>query len=650
MRTGAILLRVSSKGQAEEGKGSYEVQRQQCLEYARKNDIAVPDDLIWQEVGQRDQYYTRKGLQKALEAAEQNRYQALIVWRLDRLTDDIGNFLRILDRLKQHNALPWSATEPDVDLSTPNGLWYVHTKLHFQVQPERRTTATRTSENRRHYTEQGRPWASNRPRYGYKWVVDMSRTKRVGDVEVPLKERLEPDPLSAPVVTQLYEWVDEGKTLYWIARALSGEEEGGIHKKPTPRQHAKLAGANSQGQWTAEGIVDMLHFPGYMGRWPAYRTKRFKREDGSERHSQERLKEDGWVWVEPSPAPPLVDAALWQRVQTKLLNNKLYASRNTRQSRSPEDALLYRGMGRCAECGGRLDVQPIWSKDKSKPKRWRYCCKNALRNIKKCDGLGWQAPADEIDHSVWMAFLDVLQQPETLTRLARRQYDGDHSDDGVAVVTPLHEYAELQKKLAGKESDLQNLTLRSAEKAPDDPAVVGYDLAIAALGSEVAALRDECEQARRKAETYERVERLVGEWEEYLDMWQFCLRHYYRGTNFSAAARRSWLEALGARVNVNRREPGRPLATLKLHLTLLDRGGTVSDGDAGVSFPVLPVPLPKPRDAVGVPRVKFVEQGEGENRRRVPVLMTEEEAEALERGEIEKGSSSPATAASLASS
>jgi site-specific DNA recombinase len=269
MTTGAILIRVSTKKQAEEGMATYAVQLKDCRDYAKKLGIDVPGDLIWQEVAKRDQYYTRNGLQAALAAAEQDRYQALIVWRLDRLTDDIGQFLRILDRLKQHGALPWSATEPDVDLSTPNGLWYVHTKLHFQVAPERRTLAIRTQEARREYTDRGRPWASHRPRYGYRWVVDPSRTVKRGDYYVPLKERLEPDPETAPVVTQMYDWIDAGKTLKWIARALSGMEDGGIHKRPTPRQHAKMGGANDDGRWSWGSINRILEFPGYMGKWPA---------------------------------------------------------------------------------------------------------------------------------------------------------------------------------------------------------------------------------------------------------------------------------------------------------------------------------------------------------------------------------------------
>lgn len=254
-----------------------------------------------------------------------------------------------------------------------------------------------------------------------------------------------------------------------------------------------------------------------------------------------------------------------------------------------------------------------------------------------CAGIGWQAAAGGIDHSVWMAFLGVLREPETLTRLARRSYESAHADGAVAVVMPVPEYAALQQKLAAKEAEPGNLTVRSAAFAPGNPALLGFDLAIASLGSDVAALRDECEQAKRKAAKYERVERLVGQWHEYLAMWEDNL-DYLASSAFTPTQRRQWLETLGARVYVHRREEGKPLATLTLHLTLLDRGGTVKDDDAPAAFPALPAPLPTPRDPmrydsggpVNYRELRFVEE-DG----RVVIRRVEDGAG---QGESEKGS------------
>src|SRR5258708_2903969 len=266
--------------------------------------------------------------------------------------------MRILDRLKAHGALPWSATEPDVDLSTPNGLWYVHTKLHFQVAPERRTIAIRTSAARRDYTEHGRPYASVTPRYGYRWITEGVTVVKRSGVLVPLKEKLEADPITAPVVVRIFEWAIAGKTLEWIAKVLTGTEEGGRYKTPTPRTYRGVSGANEHGEWSDASVYEILTFHGYMGRWPAYRTKRVPRNDGSEKSKQVPVPEEEWVWVEPSPAPPLVSREQWLQVQKILANNKRYSARNRQHPITAAEALLYSGMARCGLCGKRMAVVP----------------------------------------------------------------------------------------------------------------------------------------------------------------------------------------------------------------------------------------------------------------------------------------------------
>lgn len=576
--TAAILLRVSTQRQAEDDRASYDVQRDACRTYAADRGFTVPDDLIWQEVGKRDQYYTRDGLQAALTAAEQGRYQALIVWRLDRLTDDIGNFLRILDRLKSHGALPWSATEPDVDLSTPDGLWYVHTKLHFQVKPERSTTATRTKEARRKYTEQGRAWASNRAPYGYVWVVDPQRVARHGDIVVPLKERCTPDPITAPVVVQIYVWVADGRTLQWVARALSGLEDGGIHKQPTPRQYSGMAGANPDGIWLESAIVKMLKNPAYKGKYATYRTKHVPRNDGSERYMQVPLPESEWVYVTPSPTPALVSPELWQRVQQRLAANKQYSDRNTSPDHriGAEQALLFRGMARCSVCGGPMEVKSALSASADPSgvgtRVYHYRCTNNARNKGVCPGVGWKVHASDFDRAVWAALVAVLRSPDILARLARRSLAHDQAlADGVTLVTPLDTYRALQKKLAAKEADLQNLVLRNAAIPAGDPALVGYDLAIGALGAEVATLRADVTRAKRDAARYERVEAVIGAWSDYLDMAN-DVTSMMATRSYSAANKRTWLEALGAKVIVQSQGADGPLAVLQLHLTALDSG------------------------------------------------------------------------------
>ena len=428
----------------------------------------------------------------------------------------------------------------------------------------------------------------------------MTRTIRRGDVLVPLKERFEADPITAAVVQQLYAWVDAGKTLMWIARALSGTVEDGIYKTPTPRQHAHVAGANDAGVWDQASINTMLAFPGYMGRWPAYRTKREKRTDRSERTRQKALKEDQWVWVKPSPAPALVTEAQWRRVQARLASNKLYSARSRNRRIDARQALLHTGMGRCGLCGGPMEARPCdhsWDWPDG-TRVYQYQCHASRKNHPSCKGVYRMVAA--LDRAVQSALVALLRDPDTLRRLAKRSQDRDRAmAEGVALITPSDSAADLKKRLVDKEHALMNLTARSEALAPDDPAVLGYELQMRALGSEVQVLRGEYAQAEKNATHYEQVEQTIGEWEDYLELWQDNLEHfgsiYYLDAPESREAHRRWLEMLGARVVVHpRADATLPLATLQVHLTRLDHAAKLLPStEPPVEVPVVPV-APEP--------------------------------------------------------
>ncbi len=599
-RTGAILLRVSTAQQADEEKTSYDVQRDDCLRAAAARGYVVPDDAEhrFQEVGKRDQYYTREGLQKAIEAAQQNRYQALFVWRLDRLTDDTEYFDRILKIFDQHGIELWSATEPHIDCRTEMGRNIAKMLIMFQIRPERGVTAQRTKQARRQYTEQGRAWASISPPYGYRWVVDPSRTVKRSGVVVPLKERFEPDPETAPAIVLIFAWVDAGRSLDWVARALSGRTEGGIYKHPTPRQYAHIAGANPDGEWCAQTVVKLLHNPAYKGHYAAYRTKRTKRSDDSEKHMQQRIPDDQWYYVEPSPSPALVDAGQWQRAQQRLQQNKLYAARNTRHPITPAQALVARGMARCGECGARMDLKVVRTgrapTTVTDPRRYRYVCSASEGHAPKCPGVGWLAKAEDVDAAVWATLVEFCSVPQALTALAHASQEHDRAQANAqanattTLITPLDTLRALHKRLADKELALLRDTERSEHLSATDPAdaaLLGYEMRMRTLGAEVLTLREDVVRAERDAANYVRTEQTIGEWEEYLARWREDM-DLWASDLMPAEWKRGLLEDFGVRVRIHRRpdadndQPGiaTPLATMELHLTTSVRGATVPTG------------------------------------------------------------------------
>jgi DNA invertase Pin-like site-specific DNA recombinase len=603
MKTGGILLRVSTKKQAEEGNATYRTQLQDCLKYAKDHDIEVPDDAEhrWQEVSSRDKFYTRDGLQAALDAIKEGRIQALIVWKLDRLTDSLKIFNRInYDYLDEYHAELWSATETEVDLTTDDGYWMAITLMHFKVSKERSTIRLRTMRNRHTYTEEGRPWASNRPRYGYKWVQDPARTVKRGDAVTFRKEKLEPDPETAPVVQQVFQWADAGHALRWISRVLSGSELVGKYKQPTPSQHANLnAVANTKGEWDTATVYGILRFEGYAGkRWPAITTRHERREnDDKERTKTIHLPESEWTWIEPSPAPGLVSTEQWERVQVRLGNNQKYSPRSTERKYGPEDALLYGGMARCGVihedgsiCGKRLTPRP--REDGS----LQYRCIERVRTHPGCRGV-YIAEAI-LDEAVIAALAATLQHPDNISRLARSAQQKELAKSGgISVITPIDKLAALEKRLAKEQGRLQNFRSMSGDPDLDEHTRLGYKMDAMKQTAEVQRLEEDCERARKAAAQYKHVEDVIVGIEHYLKQWKAQSESMALG-GWTRNMIRQCLEALGGRVIVHPHsdDPTQPIATLQLHFQRLDFGATMDDEQGAVNIPVSPAPpqLPEP--------------------------------------------------------
>jgi DNA invertase Pin-like site-specific DNA recombinase len=158
IRRAAIYARVSSGVQATPEKQSTEVQIQQCREWIAHpgRSWAVEPRHVYQEVGKRHQYRTRAGLQEMLAAAARHEFDVVVVWCLDRLTDDPDHFMDIIGHLWTESRVQLkSATDTqDVDITTQRGRWMAYTMVQWMVAPENPRRAQGTNETRKQYARQ----------------------------------------------------------------------------------------------------------------------------------------------------------------------------------------------------------------------------------------------------------------------------------------------------------------------------------------------------------------------------------------------------------------------------------------------------------------------------------------------------------------
>ena len=120
-----IYIRVSTTEQAELGY-SLKAQEQLCIDYAIRNNYEVLK--VFTEKGESAKTTNRTALKSMLAyiRANKNKIDALIIYKMDRLSRDIYDSLTIRLMLKKLNIDLKSVTEPFDD--SPFGTF---TRLHY---------------------------------------------------------------------------------------------------------------------------------------------------------------------------------------------------------------------------------------------------------------------------------------------------------------------------------------------------------------------------------------------------------------------------------------------------------------------------------------------------------------------------------------
>lgn len=224
----AAYVRVSTTEQAD----AYgpETQRKKIRGWAEMKGV---QDIDWYEDAASGGDVDRDGLQEMLGELGSCEYDALVVYRADRLSRSLKDLLVLIeDALDPQGTAFVSVTEP-LDTSTPMGRAVLHMIGTFS-ELERGLITERLREGRKSKARGGGHATGEVP-YGYR--------------KTPEGE-LEPDPDTAPIVRRIFRLRDEGESLRSIADTLN---DAGV---PTKRG----------GEWHASTVRYVLNNPKYEGR------------------------------------------------------------------------------------------------------------------------------------------------------------------------------------------------------------------------------------------------------------------------------------------------------------------------------------------------------------------------------------------------
>ena len=393
MRTAAIYARVSSDRQKEEQ--TIASQRAALLEYAKAHGYTVPSQWIFQDEGYSGSVLVRPSLERLRDLACEGSIEAILVHSPDRLSRKYAYQVLLMEEFARHGVEILFIHSPAA--STPEEQLLVQLQGMI-AEYERAQIAERTRRGKRYRAQGGLVNVLCGAPYGYRYVKKLENSTAFYEV---IEEE-------ASVVRQVYRlYTEQGWSIGAIVRWLNAEG---------------IATRKGKSPWERTTVWAMLRNPAYQGtacfgkteRAERQKVTRLLRQRGgfSSRSSatKERLRKE---WI-PIPVPVIVSAETFALAEERLQQNKIFASRHTKEP------TLLQGMLICQVCGyayyrtsTRTSTRKLYYYRCLGSDDWRYpkgrvCTNQPVRQ-------------DYLDDLVWRELMKLLEDPSLIRNEMERR-------------------------------------------------------------------------------------------------------------------------------------------------------------------------------------------------------------------------------------
>jgi site-specific DNA recombinase len=403
-------LRVSSAGQADEGRSGLPRQMMHIHEVAFENRLKISWQHIFADDDSGFEFNTRPNLSRLRTAYKSSTRQAhaVVIEDLDRLSRNADwhqGFL--LDEMKQYGVetLFWKKFSSRIERAVMGAI----------AQDGMEQAKRRMAEGNIHKAKSGRVTARV-PAFGYKLVDSKGREGENAkkDSHYAIRED------EAQIVRLIYKQAIQGHPLRGLARMLQ-------EKYPPPRKATT---------WEGRAIFNMIKNPAYKGEFAANRRTEVKVpvtvNTGSltgpvvkmVKKRVARPKEE-WIIV---PVPAIVSKEEWD------LANKLLRTNRKTSKRSGKSPYLLTGLIRCDYCGynysGHRRVYK--RKDGKETIISSYGCNSkssrmpAFKERVQCNSS--HISMKVLDPAVWEVVHQVLLDPQILINALKKEFMGERNE------------------------------------------------------------------------------------------------------------------------------------------------------------------------------------------------------------------------------
>jgi site-specific DNA recombinase len=411
-------LRVSSAGQADEGRSGLPRQIANVHEAALKHGLKIPWECLFADDDSGFEFADRPDLSRLRQEykSTQRRASAVVMEHLDRLSRNADwHQGYLLDEMKQYGlqSIFWKEFTSRIERAVMGAI----------AQDGMEQAKQRMAEGNIHKAKSGRVTARV-PAYGYKLVDSQGREGETArkDTHYAIKEE------EAHVVRFVFQQVIEGQTLRRIALLL------GENYRP-PKKYM---------YWDMKMVAIIIKNPAYKGEFIARNRKQIKvpvsagsasLTGGASKTIIRRVLRppEEWIMV---PVPAIVSAEEWE------LANKVLEKNAQMSRRNGKEPYLLTSLIKCATCNrsyvghrrkhiGKAGQQLCTS--------WYLCSSKssgypvAMREKIGCD----QGCISNriLDAAVWSVIYQVLLEPQILITALEKEFKGNRNEQTIRQIT-----------------------------------------------------------------------------------------------------------------------------------------------------------------------------------------------------------------------
>ena len=459
MKKNGDRIAVYSRKSRYTGKGeSIGNQVELCREYVKANygEEALDRIVVYEDEGFSGGNLNRPAFKKMLEAARERKLQRIIVYRLDRISRNIGDFAGLIEELDKLN-IDFISIREQFDTSTPMGRAMMYIASVFS-QLERETIAERIRDNMHELAKTGR-WLGGTTPTGY--TSEAVKTVTVdGKTKKTCKLKLLPDEAqTVRLIFSLYAEYDslvktEAELLKRGVKTKLGNSFTrfaikGILQNPV----YLIADEDAYDYFIRQGsdlFSDKSAFDGDHG------ILAYNRTDQEKGRATVYLPTSEWI-VSVGQHPGLIPGRDWIGIQEALERNKSKSYRKPRSNVALLTGLLY------CTCGSRMYPKLGRQNPDGSFKYW-YVCKmkersqRAVCNSRNVNGEVLDiAVSEEIKKlkENGAAFIDNLEK-------SKKYFTGNREEYEVKLEEMRKRKAELERKAAALADTLSDIGPSSA--------------------------------------------------------------------------------------------------------------------------------------------------------------------------------------------